>query len=145
MSPESTATVAPTAAQQFALTTEEILKSHEGGKLSVNSTIPLATTRDLSIGYTPGVAQVSNAIARDASLAAKYTWTSRLVAVVSDGTAVLGLGDIGPRASVPVMEGKSALFKTFAGLDSIPLVLGYHQCGRNCGDSGTPTAQFRSG
>ena len=112
-----------TAAQQFALTTEDILKSHEGGKLSVSSTIPLATTRDLSIGYTPGVAQVSNAIARDPSLAAKYTWTSRLVAVVSDGTAVLGLGDIGPRASLPVMEGKSALFKTFAGLDSIPLVL----------------------
>ena len=69
------------------------------------------------------MAQVSRAIAADAGLAARYTWAHRLVAVVSDGTAVLGLGDIGPRAAMPVMEGKSALFKTFGGLDSIPLVL----------------------
>ena len=84
---------------------------------------PLDTQRALSIAYTPGVAQVSRAIATDATLAAKYTWANRLVAVISDGTAVLGLGDIGPAASLPVMEGKSALFKTFGGLDSIPIVL----------------------
>ena len=77
----------------------------------------------MSIAYTPGVAQVSRAIAEDATLAKRYTWTDRLVVVVSDGSAVLGLGDIGPRASLPVMEGKSALFKKFAGLNSIPLVL----------------------
>jgi malate dehydrogenase (oxaloacetate-decarboxylating) len=69
------------------------------------------------------VAQVSRAIASDHTLAARYTWANRLVAVISDGTAVLGLGDIGPAASLPVMEGKSALFKTFGGLDSIPIVL----------------------
>ncbi|MEV0058194.1 NADP-dependent malic enzyme [Saccharopolyspora shandongensis] len=105
------------------LTNEEIFAAHEGGKLSVDVTTPLDSARDLSIAYTPGVAQVSRAIASDPALADRYTWTQRLVAVVSDGTAVLGLGDIGPRASLPVMEGKSALFKTFAGLDSIPLVL----------------------
>lgn len=84
---------------------------------------PLDSQRALSIAYTPGVAQVSRAIATDHTLAAKYTWANRLVAVVSDGTAVLGLGDIGPAASLPVMEGKSALFKSFGGLNSIPIVL----------------------
>ena len=102
---------------------EEIVAAHIGGKLSVELKEPLDTQRALSIAYTPGVAQVSRAIAADQSLAAKYTWAHRLVAVVSDGSAVLGLGDIGPSASLPVMEGKSALFKTFAGLDSIPIVL----------------------
>ncbi|ALE82126.1 NAD(P)-dependent malic enzyme [Pseudonocardia sp. HH130629-09] len=101
----------------------EVFGAHEGGKLATGLTAPLADERDLSIAYTPGVADVCRAIADDASLAARYTWAHRLVAVVSDGTAVLGLGDIGPRASLPVMEGKSALFKSFAGLDSIPLVL----------------------
>jgi malate dehydrogenase (oxaloacetate-decarboxylating) len=102
---------------------EEIFKAHEGGKLSVELKSPLDTQRALSIAYTPGVAQVSRAIAADKTLAKRYTWASRLVAVVSDGSAVLGLGDIGASASLPVMEGKSALFKTFAGLDSIPIVL----------------------
>lgn len=105
------------------LTDDEIFNAHLGGKLEVGATASLADPKALSIAYTPGVARVSKAIAQDASLAAKYTWAHRLVAVVSDGTAVLGLGDIGPRASLPVMEGKSALFKTFGGLDSIPLVL----------------------
>jgi malate dehydrogenase (oxaloacetate-decarboxylating) len=104
-------------------TREEIFAAHGGGKLGTALTAPLADARDLAVAYTPGVAEVSRAIAADPSLAARYTWTNRLVAVVSDGTAVLGLGDIGPRAALPVMEGKSALFKAFAGLDSIPLVL----------------------
>ncbi|KIQ17203.1 NAD(P)-dependent malic enzyme [Rhodococcus sp. MEB064] len=105
------------------ITDEEIFLSHVGGKLSVELTAPLETKRDLSIAYTPGVALVSRAIAEDQELVNKYTWTERLVVVVSDGSAVLGLGDIGPRASLPVMEGKAALFKKFAGLNSIPLVL----------------------
>ena len=105
------------------ITDEEIFLSHIGGKLSVELQAPLETQRDLSIAYTPGVAQVSRAIAAQPELVDKYTWTNRLVVVVSDGTAVLGLGDIGPRASLPVMEGKSALFRSFAGLNSIPIVL----------------------
>jgi malate dehydrogenase (oxaloacetate-decarboxylating) len=98
-------------------------KIHEGGKLTVRSTLPLTDSEALSMAYTPGVAEVSAAIAADESLAAKYTWRSRLVAVVSDGTAVLGLGDIGPAAALPVMEGKSALFEQFAGVNSVPIVL----------------------
>jgi malate dehydrogenase (oxaloacetate-decarboxylating) len=106
-----------------ALTDAEIFAAHEGGKLGLAVTAPLSDPRALSIAYTPGVARVSRAIAEEAALASRYTWAHRLVAVVSDGTAVLGLGDIGPSAALPVMEGKSALFKTFGGLDSIPLVL----------------------
>ncbi|MCV7399410.1 NADP-dependent malic enzyme [Mycobacterium fragae] len=102
---------------------EEIFEAHVAGKLSVQLRAPLDTQRALSIAYTPGVAQVSRAIAADHTLAARYTWANRLVAVVSDGSAVLGLGDIGAAAALPVMEGKSALFKAFAGLDSIPIVL----------------------
>ena len=102
---------------------EEIFEAHVGGKLSVELKAPLDTQRALSIAYTPGVAQVSRAIAADHTLAARYTWANRLVAVVSDGSAVLGLGDIGPAAALPVMEGKCALIKTFGGLDSIPIVL----------------------
>ncbi|MEV7640091.1 MULTISPECIES: NADP-dependent malic enzyme [Actinomycetes] len=105
------------------ITDEEIFDAHLGGKLSVSSQMPLNTKRDLSIAYTPGVAKVSQAIADDPAKHATHTWASRLVAVVSDGTAVLGLGNIGAAASLPVMEGKSALFKEFGGLDSIPLVL----------------------
>ncbi|WP_410506814.1 NAD(P)-dependent malic enzyme [[Mycobacterium] appelbergii] len=108
---------------QVVIDDAEIFAAHEGGKLSIGLNSPLDTQRALSIAYTPGVAQVSRAIATDHTLAAKYTWANRLVAVVSDGSAVLGLGDIGPAASLPVMEGKSALFKAFGGLDSIPIVL----------------------
>ncbi|WP_241248945.1 malic enzyme-like NAD(P)-binding protein [Rhodococcus sp. X156] len=121
----STTSVPPVADQQGTqvVTDEEIFLAHEGGKLSVQTTAPLDSARSLSIAYTPGVAKVSSAIATDPELVNRYTWASRLVVVVSDGTAVLGLGDIGPRASLPVMEGKSALFRSFAGLNSIPLVL----------------------
>ncbi|MFK4297765.1 malate dehydrogenase (oxaloacetate-decarboxylating) [Arthrobacter sp. GAS37] len=107
----------------LALSEEEIFTAHEGGKLSVSSTVPLLNKRDLSIAYTPGVAEVSRAIHANPELARTHTWAERLVVVVSDGTAVLGLGDIGPSASLPVMEGKSALFKAFGDLNSIPLVL----------------------
>ncbi|MCU1688527.1 MAG: NAD-dependent malic enzyme [Jatrophihabitantaceae bacterium] len=77
----------------------------------------------LSLAYTPGVADVCLAIAADPTIADTHTWRSRVVAVISDGTAVLGLGDIGPAAALPVMEGKSALFQQFAGLSSVPIVL----------------------
>lgn len=80
----------------------------------------------LSAYYTPGVAAVSRAIADDPSLLPKYTWTNNLVAVISDGSAVLGLGDIGPRGSMPVMEGKALLFKYFADIDSVPITLDVH-------------------
>jgi len=106
-----------------AVTDEAIFAAHAGGKLRVESKVPLDDQRALSIAYTPGVAQVCRAISADHTLAARYTWANRLVAVVSDGTAVLGLGDIGPLASLPVMEGKSALLRAFADLDAIPLVL----------------------
>lgn len=112
-----------TASPTVDVTDEEIFDAHQGGKLSVVGTVPLESRRDLSIAYTPGVARVSEAIHADASLATMHTWAGRLVAVVSDGSAVLGLGNIGPAASLPVMEGKAALFKAFAGLDSIPVVL----------------------
>lgn len=80
----------------------------------------------LSAYYTPGVAEVSRAIADDPSLLPKYTWTNNLVAVISDGSAVLGLGDIGPRGSMPVMEGKALLFKHFADIDAMPITLDVH-------------------
>lgn len=113
--------------QQFAsISDEEIFEAHIGGKLSVELTAPINDKRDLSIAYTPGVAKVSDAIHKNPEMAKTHTWANRLVVVVSDGTAVLGLGDIGPAASLPVMEGKSALFKRFAGLNSIPLVIDTH-------------------
>ena len=101
----------------------ELFRAHEGGKLRVMSTMALDSRAALSLAYTPGVAEVSSAIAAQPELAERYTWRARLVAVISDGTAVLGLGDLGPAASLPVMEGKSALFQQFAGLDSVPIVL----------------------
>ncbi len=113
----------PPESPQVVITDEEIFEAHVAGKLSVELKSPLDTQRALSIAYTPGVAQVSRAIAADHTLSARYTWANRLVAVVSDGTAVLGLGDIGPAAALPVMEGKCALIKAFGGLDSIPIVL----------------------
>ncbi|HKC26692.1 MAG TPA: malic enzyme-like NAD(P)-binding protein [Jatrophihabitans sp.] len=100
-----------------------VFQVHQGGKLVVRSTLPLTDRDALSLAYTPGVAQVSSAIALDETLARTYTWRGRLVAVVSDGTAVLGLGNIGPAAALPVMEGKAALFSEFAGLNAVPIVL----------------------
>ena len=96
---------------------------HAGGKIEVQSKSRLATREDLSMAYTPGVARVSRAIERDPELAYEYTIKRNTVAVVSDGTAVLGLGDIGPRAAMPVMEGKAMLFKEFAGVDAFPICL----------------------
>nr|WP_211234721.1 NADP-dependent malic enzyme [Glycomyces arizonensis] len=102
---------------------DPIFLAHRGGKLRTAATVPLDSREDLSIAYTPGVARVCEAIADDAALARDYTWRSNLVAVVTDGTAVLGLGDIGPAASLPVMEGKAALFRQFAGVDAVPICL----------------------
>ncbi len=102
---------------------DNIFRAHEGGKLIIASTLPLDTREDLSVAYTPGVARVCEAIHDDPTLARKYTWTSNTVAVISDGTAVLGLGDIGPKAALPVMEGKAQLFSRFAGINAVPIVL----------------------
>lgn len=93
------------------------------GKLSIELKAPLETKEDLSIAYTPGVAQPCLEIAKNKDDAFKYTWKGNIVAVVSDGTAVLGLGDIGPEAALPVMEGKAVLFKRFGGVNAIPIVL----------------------
>jgi malate dehydrogenase (oxaloacetate-decarboxylating) len=94
---------------------------HKGGKIEVNSKLPLKTRDDLSMAYTPGVGRVSMAINADRASAWALTIKGNTVAVVSDGTAVLGLGDIGPEAAMPVMEGKAMLFKEFAGVDAFPL------------------------
>ncbi|MEW1847516.1 NADP-dependent malic enzyme [Nonomuraea angiospora] len=96
---------------------------HRGGKLEVRSTVPVRDADDLSLAYTPGVARVCTAIAETPALVNDYTWVSNVVAVVSDGTAVLGLGDIGPQAAMPVMEGKALLFKQFANVDAVPICL----------------------
>ncbi|SHF75198.1 malate dehydrogenase (oxaloacetate-decarboxylating) [Jatrophihabitans endophyticus] len=102
---------------------DAVFRAHEGGKLRLASTLPLVDRESLSLAYTPGVAEVCSVIAEDEARARDYTWRSRLVAVVSDGTAVLGLGNIGPAAALPVMEGKAALFSEFAGLNAVPVVL----------------------
>jgi len=91
------------------------------GKIEIISKVPVKTREDLSLAYTPGVADASRETARDKSLMYEYTSKWNLVAVVSDGTAVLGLGNIGPEGAMPVMEGKSILFKNFAGVDAFPL------------------------
>jgi malate dehydrogenase (oxaloacetate-decarboxylating) len=96
---------------------------HRGGKMAVQATVPIRDKDDLSLAYTPGVAKVCSAIAEQPDLVHDYTWKSSVVAVVTDGTAVLGLGDIGPEASLPVMEGKAILFKQFGGVDAVPIAL----------------------
>ena len=96
---------------------------HRGGKIEMNSTVPLRDRDDLSLAYTPGVAEVCMAIHHEPDLVNDYTWKNQVVAVVTDGTAVLGLGDIGPAAAMPVMEGKAVLFKAFGGVDAVPICL----------------------
>jgi malate dehydrogenase (oxaloacetate-decarboxylating) len=104
-------------------TTDRTFLLHVGGKIEQHNRHPLKTRDDLSMVYTPGVARVCLAIADDPDKAFQYTIKRNTVAVVSDGTAVLGLGDIGPRAAMPVMEGKCCLFKEFAGVDAFPICL----------------------
>ncbi|UGY95217.1 NADP-dependent malic enzyme [Streptomyces gobiensis] len=91
--------------------------------MAVQATVPVRDADDLSLAYTPGVAKVCSAIAEQPELVHDYTWKSQVVAVVTDGSAVLGLGDIGPEASLPVMEGKAILFKQFGGVDAVPIAL----------------------
>jgi malate dehydrogenase (oxaloacetate-decarboxylating) len=109
------------------VTVESVLdrtfQMHQGGKIQVNGNIPVKTRDDLSMAYTPGVARICNAIHQDVERAWSLTVKGNMIAVVSDGTAVLGLGDIGPEAAMPVMEGKAMLFKEFAGVDAFPLCL----------------------
>ena len=102
---------------------DPVFELHRGGKMAVASTVPLTSREDLSLAYTPGVARVCQAIAADPALADDYTWVSHAVAVVTDGSAVLGLGNIGARAAMPVMEGKAVLFKQFGGVDAVPICL----------------------
>ena len=104
---------------------QKALRLHEQnrGKLSVTGKLPLETGEELSLVYTPGVAAPCRKIAKDPEAVYRYTIKGNLVAVVTDGSAVLGLGNIGPRAAMPVMEGKAALFRRFAGIDAIPICL----------------------
>ena len=96
---------------------------HRGGKIEVRPAVRIRDAEGLALAYTPGVARVSQAIAHDPALAYDYTWKANTVLVVTDGSAVLGLGNIGPLASLPVMEGKALLFKEFAGVDAVPICL----------------------
>jgi malate dehydrogenase (oxaloacetate-decarboxylating) len=102
---------------------DPVFDLHRGGKLRVAASAPLREADDLSMAYTPGVARVCLEIAEDPAAAREFTWVSNTVAVVTDGTAVLGLGDIGPLAAMPVMEGKAVLFKEFGGVDAVPICL----------------------
>ena len=102
---------------------DRTFRMHEGGKIETEPLAPVGDADDLSMAYTPGVARVCLAIADDKSLAYSHTIKKNTVAIVSDGTAVLGLGDIGPEAAMPVMEGKALLFKEFAGVDAFPICL----------------------
>lgn len=104
---------------------EEALKLHmdNNGKIVVVSKVPIATRHDLAIAYTPGVAEPCKDIKEDKNLSFEYTCRGNMVAIITDGTRVLGLGDIGPEAAMPVMEGKAALFKTFGDVDAVPVCL----------------------
>jgi len=102
---------------------DRVFLLHLGGKISIHNKVPVTTRDTLSMAYTPGVARVCEAIAQDHSKAWQLTIKGNSIAVVSDGTAVLGLGDIGPEAAMPVMEGKAMLFKEFAGIDAYPICL----------------------
>jgi Malic enzyme len=108
---------------EFINVSDRTFLMHLGGKIEVVSKVPLKTRADLSMAYTPGVARVCEAIHKDPEKAFTLTIKKNMVAVVTDGTAVLGLGDIGPAAAMPVMEGKAQLFKEFAGVDAFPIAL----------------------
>jgi len=113
---------------------EEVLKFHEGGKVAVRLAKPLATKDDLCLAYTPGVAHAVKAIAENPASVYDVTAKRNLVAVVSDGTAILGLGDLGAAASIPVMEGKAVLFKSFGDVDAWPVPLAHcREDGRDTG------------
>lgn len=116
-------TVEPTSATSSPDNDDPAFTLHRGGKLEIRSTVAVRDGGDLSLAYTPGVARVCQAIAERPDLIHDYTWKSSVVAVVTDGTAVLGLGDIGPKAALPVMEGKAVLFKQFADIDAVPVCL----------------------
>jgi malate dehydrogenase (oxaloacetate-decarboxylating) len=105
----------------------QILDAHRGGKLSTHSTLSLRSKRNLSIAYTPGVAAVSSAIAENANLHRSHTIAGNTVAIVSDGSSILGLGNLGPAAAMPVMEGKAAILQQFAGLNAFPVCLATQQ------------------
>jgi malate dehydrogenase (oxaloacetate-decarboxylating) len=102
---------------------DPIFAMHRAGKIGIHATVEVADRAALAMAYTPGVARVCTAIADQPELASEYTWAGNTVAVVSDGTAVLGLGDIGPAAAMPVMEGKALLFKRFAGINAVPVCI----------------------
>ena len=121
------------------ITKEEVFAFHEGGKVRVALSKPLETQKDLCLAYTPGVAQAVKEIAAKPETAFSLTSKHNLVAVVSDGTAILGLGDLGALASIPVMEGKAALFKTFANVDAWPVPLAH--CRQGGADTGKTDPQ----
>src|SRR5256885_1851742 len=102
------------------------LEKHKAlhGKIAIQLKDTLDSREKLSIYYTPGVAAVSSYVAEHPEQARDFTWLNNSVAIVSDGSAVLGLGNVGPQAALPVMEGKAMLFKHFAGIDAVPIVLG---------------------
>ncbi len=102
---------------------DKVFRVHEGGKLEVRSRVSVRTLRDVRQVYTPGVARVSQAIADDPALGDRYTWKGRTLAIVTDGSRVLGLGDIGPLAALPVMEGKALFYAELVDLNAVPIVL----------------------
>ena len=114
---------APAAGAAHPFAGDPVFDLHAGGKMETVSTVALTGKDELSLAYTPGVARVCEAIAADPAMTQHYTWVPNTVAIVTDGTAVLGLGDIGPAAAMPVMEGKAVLFKQFGGVDAVPICL----------------------
>ena len=117
------ATVEATEGAQLIEVRDEVLEMHQGGEIAIRSRYDISSLSTLRLVYTPGVAEVSLKIRDDPSLARRYTSIRHLVAIVTDGTAVLGLGDIGPKAAMPVMEGKASLLETLTGLSGMPILL----------------------
>ena len=123
----------------MAYSREEVLAYHKGGKVGVTLPTPLKTKDDLCLAYTPGVAHAVKAIAENPAAVYECTAKPNLVAVVSDGTAILGLGDLGAAASIPVMEGKAVLFKSFGDVDAWPVPLAH--CRKDGKDTGKTDPQ----